>query len=443
MRSTISKLLSENKVRIVEREVDPKFELAAVVATSQKESDAPILFNNIKGSDFPVICNLYGSNDRLREMIAVKEGGFCQNWARTIKDAMYLDESYINVPEPEQRQNGSLNDLPWITWREKDTGPYITSGVVMVKDPETGIANLSFSRGQIISGDEVRCCFDAVQDLAKYQAKAEAKNEALEIAWLIGAPPSVFLSACTTIGIDEDELKIAAQVSGGTIDMRECEEIDLLVPLETEIVVEARIRPHERRSEAPFGEFMGFYCEENQGYVADIVNVSWRENAYYHGLLCGSREDLTAVHACYATRAYQELTDSIPGVIDVSCNTTLHCTVVKINKQFEGHAQQVFLKVFATNPHYNYACMVVDEDVDIYDLNDVWWAYLNRGGIQERTMILSDIPAGYDYSQPTLQNGRIGIDATAPYGQLHKFERCNTPGESTIKMDEYLAKPLV
>ena len=438
MRNYLSKLLTENKVRIVEREVDPVFELAAVAAKSQKESDAPILFKNVRGSKLPVLCNLYGSNERLCEMASVPDGKFCHHWNDIINEAMQLDASCINLTKGSPMNHGALSDLPQITWREKDAGPYITAGVVIAKDPDTGIPNLSFSRGQIINDNEIRCCLDSVKDLAKYLKKAEAKNEPLEVAWLIGASPAVFLAACISLGIDEDELKIAAQINGGSIDMRRSKELDLLIPVETEIVIEAKIRPHERRAEAPFGEFMGFYCVENQGNVADIVNVSWRDDATYHGLLCGSREDLTVVHAITAAQIFKELSSTMPGIIDVACNTTQHCTVVKIDKEYEGHAQHVILKVFASNPHYNFACMVVDVDVNIYDLDDVWWAYLNRGSIHDRTMLLKNMPGGYEYNENTLQFGRIGIDATAPYGHLHKFQRTSTPGETEINLGDYI-----
>jgi UbiD family decarboxylase len=441
MRDYIARLLARDEMRIIDRQVDPRFELAAVVAKSQKESAQPLLFRNVKDCDFPVVSNLYGSDSRLREMIGARDGSFAHQWGQTVDRAMLLGDDYAQViSPPEDLEFGTLADLPHIHWREKDAGPYITAGVVIAKDPDTGVPNLSFSRGMIVADRELRCCIDAVQDLGKYQAKAEAKNEALEIAWLIGAPPPVFLAACTSIPIDQDELKIAAELSGGTLKMHCSQHLSFDIPAHTEIVIEARILPNERRREAPFGEFMGYYCEENKGFVADILQVSWRPDAYFHGLLTGSREDLTVIHSTYATRAYRNLAAELPGIIDVTCHTSLHCTVVKIDKQYEGHAQQAILKVFATNPYYNFACMVVDSDIDIHDLNEVWWAFLTRGRIDERTMVINDIPGGYEYNPDNLHRGRIGIDATAPYGRLQEFERTTTPGEAAIDLSHYLSR---
>ena len=439
-RSFLNQLIAEDEVHVVQREVDPTFELAAVVANAQRESDRAILFRRVKGYDLPVVANLYGSTERLHGLIGADGAGFCPRWTEIVNAAPALAQDYAReVAIPADLIAGSLSDLPHITWREKDAGPYITAGVVIAKDPETGIPNLSFSRGLMVSATEIRCCIDIVQDLGKYQAKAEALNQPLEIAWLIGAPPAVFLAACTSVPIDEDELKIAAQTLGGSIDMRPCRALDLWVPADTEIVIEARIAPHERRSEAPFGEFMGYYCKENRGFHAEVVDVSWRKDACFHGLLTGAREDLTVVHATYAARAYRNLVGELPGIIDVACHTTLHCTVVKIDKQYDGHAEHVMLKVFATNPHYNFACLVVDHDIDIHKLDEVWWAYLTRGPIDRRTTLLADIPGGYEYTQENLNSGRIGIDATAPLGRLHEFERTRTPGEDSLDLGDYFS----
>ncbi len=139
----------------------------------------------------------------------------------------------------------------------------------------------------MVNNDELRVRLAPPHDLAKYQAKAEARDEPLEVAILLGPPPEVFLAACASIPYDADEMAIAAQVRGGPIKLRPCKTIDLLVPAETEIVIEGRILPHVRKPEAPFGEFLGYYVEEIQSHVFEVLNVSWRPGAVFHALLCG------------------------------------------------------------------------------------------------------------------------------------------------------------
>jgi 4-hydroxybenzoate decarboxylase len=184
---------------------------------------------------------------------------------------------------------------------------------------------------------------------------------------------------------------------------------------------------------------MGYYCEVNpHGYVVDILDVSWLEGAYFHALLCGSREDLSALQVAFATRTYRTLVAELPGILDVTCSPMLYSTIVKIDKQYEGHAKHVLLKVFGANPNYNLMCIVVDKDVNIHDLSEVWWAFLTRGRLDERTMVVPGVP-GPERSQDTTIRGRIGIDATMPLDRAQQFQRARTPGEDDIDLSRYFA----
>ena len=417
-RTYVDAMVARNEVHLVEREVDPRFELAAVVARSQKESDWPILFRRVKGSRFPVIANVYGSFSRMAELVNMGDKGLNERWREIIDTLPAHSYDYIKeVPVPGDLRAGNLHDLPEITWRGKDAAPYITAGVFLARDPESGIPNLSFSRCMMLGDDKkMHCCIDAPHDLAKYQARAEAGGQTLEVAVLIGAPPPVFLAAVTALPIGADELQLAAHVAGGEIEMRPCARADLMVPAATEIVIEGTIRPNVRVEDGPFGEFLGYYCETNRGaYLLDVLNVNWRKDAYYHGLLCGAREDLTALAVSWGGRIYRGLVAELPGILDVTINPTMYGSVVRIDKQYDGHPREVIDAVFRLSPEYNRMCIVVDRDVDIHDLGSVWWSFLTRGNLDTRTHVYSDL-TGVENSN-YLVSGYIGIDATMEPGQ--------------------------
>ena len=435
-RNYVDALVARNEVHLVEREVDPRYELAAVVARSQKQSDWPILFRNVRGSSFPVVANVYGSFSRMAELVNAGDKGLNERWREIIDTLLAHSCDYIKeVPVPADLQAGSLNDLPGITWREKDAAPYITAGVFLARDPETGIPNLSFSRCMMLGDDsKMHCCIDSPHDLAKYQAKAEAGGEALEVAVLIGAPPPVFLAAVTALPIDADEMQLAAHIAGGQIEMCPCEHIGLLVPAATEIVIEGTIRPSVRVEDGPFGEFLGYYCETNKGaYVLDVLNVNRRRDAYYHGLLCGAREDLTSLAVSWGGRIYRGLVTELPGILDVTINPTMYGSIVRIDKQYDDHPREVIDAVFRLSPAYNRMCIVVDRDIDIHDLGSVWWSFLTRGNLDTRTHVFSGLP-GMENSN-YLINGYIGIDATMETGR--DLVRASTPGEEEIDLKRY------
>lgn len=434
--SYVNLLIERGDINIVEREVDPEYELAAVISQSQKESGRAILFRNVKGTEFPVIANVYGSFARMSELVGAEDNDWQRKWLQIFSELPLPNYDYINEVDPPQAlEHGGLRDLPAITYREKDAAPYITAGVFLALNPDTGVPNLSFSRCMLLDDDtRMHCCIDSPHDLAKYQAAAERRNVPLDVAILIGAPPAVFLAAVSTLPMDRDEMQLAAHISGGKIDMRKCEHIDLLVPAETAIVIEARIRPGERAEDGPFGEFLGYYSGVNKNaYILDVFNVTWLKSSYYHALLCGAREDLTALSVSWGGLIFRELVKTMPGILDVTINPTLYACVVKINKQSDTHVREVIERVFHINPAYNRMCLVVDRDIDIQDLDSIWWSFLTRGNLDSRIYVLSDLPgvenANYEFS------GYVGVDATTQPGL--DLIRSTTPGESEICLHEY------
>jgi 4-hydroxybenzoate decarboxylase len=436
MRDYIEQLRKRGELRVVRREVDPAFELAGVIVRSQRESDAAILFEKVKGTRFPVVSNVFGSQRRLSEMIGATDG-FCRRWLEVVSKGVSFPAAGRPITAvPGDLQEGRMRDLPHIRYFERDAGPYLTAGVFLAKEPDTGVPNLSFSRSMMVSDTELRVRLAPPHDLTKYQAKAEQRGAPLDVAILLGPPPEVFLAACASVPYEADEMAIAAQLRGAPLPLRPCKTIDLMVPAETEIVIEGRILPNERRPEGPFGEFLGYYVGEGRNHVFEVQHVSWRRDAMFHALLCGYAEDLRALEISFASRVYRHIVADLPGILDVSCSPSPLHTIVKIRPQFEGHAQQVILKTFSSHLQYNKVVIVVDEDVDIHDFQDVWWAVMTRCRVDRKITIIPDIP-GFYRDEARVHWGRLGIDATKPFGREKEFERKVIPGAAELNLRDY------
>ena len=435
MRAYIEEMLSSGQMQVVAREVDPEHELAAVVAKAQQESRRPILFEDVKGSELPVVSNIYGDRDRLGEMIGDKGRSFCQQWANLMKAG---GGELVTVAEAAgEFYSAKISDLPHITYHEKDAGPYITSGIFLANDVDTGVPNLSFHRGMHISDDEIRIRLGTTHDLTKYQARAEEAGEALEVAVLIGPPPVVALAAASPIPSDESEMALVAQLTDGPFRMRPCRHIDIDVPYDTEVVIEGRILPDVRRPEGPFGEFAGYYVDVADNHVLEVLGVTVRKNAYYHALICGSPEDHRLLELALSNRVYAHLNNTIPGILDVACVPNLFNTVVKIDKQYEGQPEQVILGAHGVHHDFVKSVMVVDDDVDMNDLDDVYWAFLTRGPADTRVKTFSGVPGFYRGNKP--QNwGRVGFDCTAPLDGRPAVERKRIRGLDSLKLSDYL-----
>ena len=434
VKAYLESLLSTERLLEVRREVDPRFELAAVTRAAQRAGDRAVLFRNVRGSRLPVVTNVYGSRRRLLEMIGAKDGRFAPRFAD-------LCENLSTVPSPSvavDRVEGTLLDLPQIVYHERDGGPYLTSAIFYAREPDSGVANLSFHRSMICGERELRVRLGTTHDLAGYQAKAEKQGKALEAAILVGSAPEVFLAACASLPYDADELALAARLRGKPLELERCKTIDLAVPADTEVLIEGRFVPNLKRPEGPFGEFMGYYVPVGDNHVFEVTRVAWRKAAVFHSILCQSPEDIYPLEYAIATRIYRMLQPQVPGLLDVACKSSILATILQLRPAHEGHARQALHAAVEAHRDYSKLVIAVDEDVDPTDYEDVLWAYLTRGRADTRATILHDVP-GF-YRDPMKDHwGRLLIDATRPWGREQEFERKRIPGQDDIDLKDYLA----
>jgi UbiD family decarboxylase len=436
MRAYMERLKARGELLEVEREVDPKHELAAVTAAAHKRWGKPILFHKVKGTALPVLTNIYGSRERLAEILGIGPLEFCRKWSALAQIAGTRDVALRAGARRDDLVDCSVGDLPLITYSERDGGAYFTSAMFLAREPETGVRNLSFHRSMYVSDRELRCRLAPRHHLTLYHEKAEKMGRPLEAAMLIGPPPTAFLTAAAPLAYDEDELEVAAKLAGEPIDMRPCKHIDLMVPASTEIVIEGRFLPNVRRDEGPFGEFMGYYTPVGQNAVFEVLGVTRKPDAIFHSILCGSSEEVLTLELSVAAKIYERISAVLPGIVDVTCQPFVLHTVVKIRQHYEGHGRQVLLAVFGAEPTWAKICTVVDEDVDIYDMDDVMWATLTRSRPDRNVMIIPDTPSFY--RDPHKDHwGRMGIDATVPFDRRADFERKRIPGADTVDLSAY------
>jgi UbiD family decarboxylase len=439
MREYMERLRARGELLEVERQVDPKHELAAVTQAAHRRWGKPILFHKVAGSTLPVLTNLYGSRERLAEILGIGPLDFCRQWNNLATLASSRDVSLTPTSPPTDLVDCKLSDLPLITYSERDAAPYFTSAMFLAKEPETGVQNLSFHRSMYVSDTELRCRLAPRHHLTMYHEKAEKSGKYLEAAMLIGPPPTSFLTAAAPLPYDADELDVAAKLAGKSIEVRPCKHIDLMVPASTEIVIEGRFIPNERRDEGPFGEFMGYYTPRGPNAVFEVLGVTRRSDAIFHSILCGSAEEVLTLELSVAANIYQRISAVLPGIVDVTCQPFVLHTVVKIRQEYEGHGRQVLLAVFGAEPTWAKVCTVVDEDVDIYSMDDVMWAVLTRSRPDRNVMIIPDTPSFY--RDPHKDHwGRLGIDATVPFSRRSEFERKKIPGADTVDLSRYFGE---
>lgn len=439
MRDFISKLKARGDLLVVDREIDPAHELAAVTALAQKKWQKPVMFTNVKGTRFPVVTNIYSTRERLAEVIGINAHDFCQQWSRlSALGTADMTEPLVpaeadTLPEYEEVR---MSDLPLITYSDRDGGAYFTSAMFMAKDPETGVGNLSYHRSMYINDGELRCRLAPRHHLTIYHEKAEKMGKPLEAAMLIGTPSHAFLAAAAPLPYDVDELEVAARLRGRPIAMRKCNHIDMEVPAETEVVIEGRFLPNVRLPEGPFGEFMGYYVPVGNNAVFEVLGVTVRKDAVFHSILCGSPEEVLSLELSVSANIYQRLSAALPGIVNVTCQPFVNHAIIQIEPQFEGHARQVMLATIGAEPIWAKQITIVDTDVDIYSMDDVQWAILTRCRPDKDMMIIADTPSFYRDEQKD-HWGRLLVDATKPWGREEEFERKRLRLGDSVRADDW------
>jgi 4-hydroxy-3-polyprenylbenzoate decarboxylase/2,5-furandicarboxylate decarboxylase 1 len=411
-------------VRITE-EVDPKFEIGAYIRKTSDQQGPVLLFENVKGHDIAAVGGIFAS--RRRVLMALEAGS----------DEVYdrFQDGVANPVPPRLVDTGPCKDvvlkgddidltrLPIPTYAKEDGGAFITHGVVISKDPETGGKNASIYRMQLQGKRRLGLFAVEYQDFSRQYAKAEAKGNSLEVAVALGCDPVVMLATQVVAAYGEDELGIAGGLRGKPVDVLKCETVDLEVPATTEIVIEGRVLPERREHEGPFGEYSGYYGPAGERPVIEVTAVSHRKNPIYHAGLTGA--PMTENHflkqiACEVT-LYQELKPKFPGVRDVHFTAAGCCeyiVFISMKQTFAGEARRLLMAALSSRKLPKIA-VVCDEDIDVFDHVRVLWALSTRFSPAKDLLVVHDVPtAGLDPSVPEGQLGSaVGFDATKPPGE--------------------------
>jgi 2,5-furandicarboxylate decarboxylase 1 len=328
-----------------------------------------------------------------------------------------------------------LRDLPIPTHNEHDSGPYITAGLIISKNPKTGRQNVAIVRLQV-SGPKKLGALLLPRHTNLFYEMAEANGEPLPVAVVVGIDPLSLLASQAIAPLDQDELEIAGALQGRNLPVVKCKTSDLLVPAEAEIVVEGHMLPKVREPEGPFGEFPQYYGERADRHVIAIDAITRRKDALYHTIGGGSLEHLVLGGIPREATLLGHLKRTFPGVRDVHLSHGGICRYhlnVKLAKRSEGEPKNVMMGAFAG--HYDVKqVIVVDEDVDIHDPAQVEWAVATRFQADRGLLVVNDSQGSK--LDPSTRDGlgsKMGIDATKPLTAPEmRFKKIYVPGEDTV-----------
>ena len=232
--------------------------------------------------------------------------------------------------------------LPIPTHNEFDSGPYITAGLLITRNPRTGVQNVAIHRLQLTSSTRLGALLLPRHTLA-FQQMTEERGEDLEVAVVVGVDPLTLLASQAIAPIDQDELEIAGALHGQPLAVARCLTNRVRVPAQAEIVIEGRLLARVRDLEGPFGEFPQYYGERAERHVIEVDAVTHRRAPIFHTIVGGGLEHLLLGAIPREATLLTHLQRSFPSVIDVHLSRGGACRYhlyVQIRKRSEGEAQE-------------------------------------------------------------------------------------------------------
>ena len=438
LRNYISQIKKIQGLKTVKTKVSTKYEIAGI--TAKMDGSHSILFENVKDSDFRVVTNLVGS----RKKFAIAVGGNENNIHERIVSAIKRAKKPKIVSRGKFMENKSsdLSCLPVITHFEKESGPFITSSIVYVENPETKKQNSSFHRMMPIDKNHFSIRMVEGRHLHRCFVNAKEHGEDLRVAVTVGVHPAISIAGAYQDEWGKDEINIANSLLNGKLTLSKTPIHGLNVPSNAEIVMEGRILSDRVHPEWMV-EMLQTYDHKRSQPVFELDNLYFRNNPIFHDILSGYSEHRLLMGMPIESKLNGELKKFYRQTQKVSmtnggCNW-LHA-VVQIKKQKNSDPKKLIKKTFELHRSLKQVT-IVDADIDPNDAASVEYALATRFQADKDILLFKKVRgSSLDPSsdQKKLQTAKMGIDATRSLSKRPEgFELAKIPKIDQLRLEKY------
>jgi 2,5-furandicarboxylate decarboxylase 1 len=448
--------------------VKPEMELSALMEKLIKEGRNPVVYcPQVTGSRLPIITNLFGSYELVglalglsvqslrpgkREAIVKEYGERIQHF----RDPVEIPPLQAPVRETVFKgDKADLTILPIMFHAPLNSGKYVTAGLTILKDPDSGIPNVGVYRQELKGPRRLVVAPGPGQHGYKIAQRYAELGKRMEVVTVIGHHPACFMAAAVVRPgkRDENELKLMGALLGEPLEVTKGLTVDLPIPARAEIVIEGVVDPLKMEKEGPFSEGAGYYGEGRACWVMEVTAITMRRDAIYQDLQPIQAEHLFS----FVTQREHNLVTAIravvPGIRNVHMGPENTCgkNLIYVSVRKEQDDDGVKAGVMALKTGFSRMAIVVDDDVDVCDEGEVLWAIstrLNRVALMDTTTgqltavqnpVLLSSPKDAHAARPGTV---VVLDATRPLG-VTSMTRVTLPGEllERIKLDEYFPPP--
>jgi 2,5-furandicarboxylate decarboxylase 1 len=441
-RTMLANLEQQGELIRFTKEVDPLIDMAAVEWKAFNELGKASLFTNIKGhGDWQACSQIVADRKKWAIGLNIPEDDLLDQMGKRLQNPIAPEIINRKAPVKHIIKTGNeidLFDFPTMKTSEKDGGRYFASGIAVIKDPETGIRNLSVHR-QMVTGKNKTGFIMIPRQARQIYDKYCARGEAMPVAMIYGTHPAIFFASSFTTAFGNDEYGLAGALMNEPVRLIKCETIDLEVPAEAEIVIEGEVLPKTLEPEGPFGEVTGTYAGGSLSEVFQVKAITQRKDPIFYALHCGfpitDAQSTMGIGVEVATKNHLKDVEGGLNLLDVRAVTEagVMMLIIKMRPRHPGQAKTALMAALSGPYLHPKLAIAVDADIDASDLRQIAWSMTTRVHAERDVTMIPDTRVfaldNISPMAPGMGNfARIGtkwmIDATIP-AHLSEEERYN------------------
>jgi 2,5-furandicarboxylate decarboxylase 1 len=432
-REYLDALRKQGELFDVDRPVALNLEVAKAMCKSAAIAGPAFVFKK-NGTEFPLVGGVY--NSRSKALIAWEATeatvtkriltGLSRRIAPIVVTDAPVHENVITGDDID------LSKLPVPKYSPDDGGAYITPGIVVSKDPETGVPDIGHYRIEIINKQTMSFNALPMHRFAKNIAKArQMGHTTFPAAVVIGVDPILAFTCPIQVPDDTNDFEVAGGLRGAPVELVHCKTLDLDVPAHAEFVIEFEADFTKQVEEGPLGEYTGYYTPASPKPIARPKAITHRNGAYFQALLTGvpPTENHILKQLPYEASVLAMMKEQFPTIqsvaVPASGSVQFHI-VMAMKERYAGEARSALLAAIASRLQPK-KVVVVDPDIDVHNADQVDWALAFRTQPKRDVIIVDGLPGGpldpsIDESIPlsSRTGSAMGIDATFPFGTIIK-----------------------
>lgn len=439
IRHFIKVLHQKDQLKVIRASVSPELEVAEMGNRVLQNKGPALLFQNIQGAEYPLLVNTFGGYRRMALAFEVRKfsdiGKDLENITGIGRALPFLERHgalphlsrlftvlpvriFGKAPCQQVVEKPDLSKLPILKNWPGDAGKVITMPLVFIRDPDSGEQDFRMGRMQVYDNRTTSIHWDFSGKAGEVYEKYRRYGGRMPVSVVVGCDPAVLYAGYAPLPHQSDRMLLAGQIRRFPVMMAKSITNQILIPANSEFVLEGYIDPRETRKEGPLGGESGYYARQAERPVFHLTKITRKQSPIFMASLSG---ELPGEHSFIEKASERMLLPVIrrtaPEVVDINVpmeGGLRHCLIVSIDKKFHGHARKVINALWGMEQlMHTKVIVVVDKSINPHHLSKVAWRVLHN--VDPRQDILSSDGPGS--MQHPCKDGRLGIDGTGNFAR--------------------------